>query len=229
MFWADGPDEALREAIAGAEAAARMGKALREGDSITSQATKLKSDPKPPVFEFVGFIGPRSVGNHLDHGTEVDRYDLSRRTKGGLPPKGRLMAFDPSGPVYTGDARSDHNQELFRKYQWYLAEEMFEIAAGSPRRQGQTSIVRGSFVFLHAPGPEEAYDLAMADGRARQVGTDVQTDGVAAFMGLRQLSLITDDVANRVCMLRTDEYWTTIARLRKVIQTRPELDALVFR
>ncbi len=59
------------------------------------------------------------------------------------------------------------------------------------------------------------------------LGSSLETDGMASFIGLRQLSLITDDIASRSCILRTDEYWTTFPGLRKVIHTRPELEALV--
>jgi len=241
LLEAGSAEEAYAEAAAGAQAAERMGSALAEGRPSALEAAGLDrfvevffpeecAPEKQPqwrrrvpgnmrgnytTYEFLGFADLHVVGRHLKHGIEIDRYVIELDAAAPplkIPAKRALMAFDPSGPAYTGKARRLRNSELFERHKWYLAERVFQLSDG----QGRKSRILGRLVLIEANGPQDAYNSALLESEASQAlecGT---------FVGLKQLSLITDNF-RKVCILRTDQYSLRPTQLRELIRAKPDL------
>jgi hypothetical protein len=173
---------AFQEAQAGGIAAERIGRTLRTAE------TNLKDSVD---YEFLGFSDLHLVGARLLHGTEVDRYLSTSHIAASelVTSKSAIMAFDPAGPAYEHDQRLKRNAELYKRFEWYLAEQLF----------GDATVVCGRFALIKASNPDLAYLLGHEDGALASLSLR------SNFVGLRQLSLITDTF-DRTCILRTDEY-----------------------
>ena len=237
--------EAFETALHGAAAATGMGKALVSGNPELINATELGDlsrrlfpptlsgqqnadrgrggfvgfERKYSVYEFLGFGSLHLVDETLEHGSEIERYEVLRALR--FPVKEALLAFDPSGPAYSGVARGAHTLELYGRYTWYLAEQLFDNApeVSSETLYGGARGKRwGRLVLINAHAPEEAYELSIADALA----TPWIRDATSTFVGLRQLSLVTDDF-REACVLRTDEYSIPISGLQKIIKSASEL------
>ncbi len=231
-------EAAYKETLAGAAAAANMGAALVEGtpealeDRGLSDYIEVFFEKRTPlqtgrseidsqnnadfpsgsysIYEFLGLADLWFVGYELNSGTEVDRY-MRRQSRGArveMPAQQELLAFDPAGPAYRHQ-REVRNSDLYRRYQWYLAEEWFESSVCD-----QTTV---RLVLINAEDPNCAYDLAKRDG----VGFELAD---TAFAGIAEMSLVMGDLRG-TSVLRTDEYVLEATGLGTLVKSKTNLRA----
>ncbi len=251
-FWllqAKGADEAYQKVLSAAEAATPLGQALADGrittfqafgldrfisiffpDDASSTVAEFERGPERlkgtySVYEFIGIRDLHYIGNALGHRVQIDRYNVSLRRGGALVQarKGRgLLAFHPSGPAYVGRAARLNDAKLYERFHWYLAEELFEGPTG--QEQGAARQVQACLVLIEADGPDQAYELGLADGMGR-AEADFGTRSVPTrFLGLRQLSLITDKLRD-FCIIRTDEYRIPVEEIRTLVKAKADMRA----
>jgi hypothetical protein len=244
LFWSPTAEDAFREALAGANAAERMGRALISGPVAVEALgfPELAALMAPPnreapqsgqsgsiarmpgqsysIYKFLGVRDLYPIGTKLEHGAVVgeDEFSKSIDTELRLPtPKNELLAFEPSGPAYEERSRDIHNADLNTRFKWYLAEECFQKSQAIDSADSELSICR-RFVLIRADEPEEAYGASIADAVAREA------ESGRVFVGLRQLSLVTDAFRN-ACILRTDQYTVPLEQSNRLVKDKNELTA----
>jgi hypothetical protein len=234
LFEAASADDAFETAVSAAGAGERMGKAILAGTAAAFREDGLQRfvDAFFPVggtsqlpvsnrtmYEFLGLSDLRYVGSKLSHGTEVERYRV-RSSEGEnmvVPARSDLLAFDPSGPIFSGAERREEKARLIRDSQWYLAEEIFtlglsassKISASDPTERWKR------LVLIQSSSPERAYESALRDGESRPEG----------FLGILELSLIYGGF-NGLCNLTTYEYTLSKREAEELVKPKSQLSAL---
>jgi len=221
LFRAPTAERAFKEALNGAKAAERMGRALL---SYVAGVVSKRADARRQLsgsftrHDFLGFADFHLVGARLRQGTEVDLYLLEPRPKRRpkVPSKKALLAFDPAGPAFRGKTRAIQNTKLFERYKWYLSDALYD----PPANRAQSTGLNGRMVLIKADGPGEAYDLA------QEKAASIRSLHLGDFVGINQLSLVTNGFEH-ACLLRTDEYTIDPTNLADLIQPKSQL--LAFR
>lgn len=171
-------------------------------------------------FRFLGLKDLVPLRQKPGDRTEVDVRQLVTDRDQLLPmitPTADLQAFSPTGKAYLGPAKQREERRLYEHYHWYIAEQVF------CRRQHPSGEGSGlsRLVIIYANGPEQATSEAVDDGSQWMRGSDRE------FSGLRQLSLITDELQDG-CELRSSIIGIPIKQLPIYIRNQKDLTAFVL-
>ena len=103
-----------------------------------------------------------------------------------------LQAFDPAGHAYSGEARKQQNETLWKTRTWYVAEQRFREKNDGDSPQPERL---HRLVLIHGSSPAVAYDAANSNAVSflcEQLPLKGQSG--PQFSGLFELTLIYDDL-----------------------------------
>ena len=115
-------------------------------------------------------------------------------------------------------------EELLNSRKWYISHEVFTIEADSDVNAITTEVME-NLILIRADSPQEAYEKALSHGAISE--SDITVDdnpGRVAFKGLRELSLIYDELVDGA-ELEWREYELERDKIDKMLKSKDELQA----